>query len=161
MYKVYILKCADQSLYVGCTNNVETTEWIEKRRSLHKTPSSSGTPIFGKFFDSKRSPPTGGPNQKLDTTKKIELDTACLRNIKWYERALHVTYLHIISDDRSRWRATMSSNKLGGVPCETREALYRFFAVLKPIDDEAWALVIGKMTKLGPEMSLRRLEQEG
>ena len=51
----------------------------------------------------------------------------------------------------------MSDNKMGGVPCETREALDRFFDEIDDGDDVKWAKVIRKMTRLGVKKTLRRL----
>lgn len=54
----------------------------------------------------------------------------------------------------------MSDNKMGGVPTHTRDALYRFFDAQNDKDDEEWAAVIDKMTKLGPKESMKRLKKK-
>lgn len=47
---------------------------------------------------------------------------------------------------------------MGGVPRETRDALYDFFEELDDGDDGVWAKVIRKMTKLGAKKSLQKLK---
>jgi len=52
----------------------------------------------------------------------------------------------------------MSKNKMGGVPSETRNALYGFFDKMQSADDKTWARVIREiMTRVGPRESLKRL----
>jgi hypothetical protein len=48
---------------------------------------------------------------------------------------------------------------MGGVPSNTRDALYRFFEKMAPEDDLVWAEVIQKMTNLGAKKSLERLKK--
>lgn len=54
----------------------------------------------------------------------------------------------------------MSSNKMGGVPEETRDALYKFFEAIDGADDTQWAKVIKRITKLGHQKSLKRLKKK-
>jgi hypothetical protein len=53
----------------------------------------------------------------------------------------------------------MSKNKMGGVPSQTRDALYRFFEKMRDSDDQTWSEVISKMTELGAKKSLERLNK--
>lgn len=54
----------------------------------------------------------------------------------------------------------MSSNKMGGVPDESREALYKLIEKMDAGNDERWAKVIRKITRLGPKKALRRLKRK-
>ncbi len=53
----------------------------------------------------------------------------------------------------------MSDNKMGGVPPQTRAALYRFFERQNSSDDAAWARVIDTMTQLGVVKTLEKLKE--
>ncbi len=53
----------------------------------------------------------------------------------------------------------MSDNKMGGVPDESRNALYKLMEKLDAGNDGRWAKVIRKITKLGPKKALRRLKR--
>lgn len=56
----------------------------------------------------------------------------------------------------------MSTDKMGGWPTRTRDALYDFKPVANASagDDAGWAEVIRKMTKLGLEKTRKRLFKE-
>ena len=53
----------------------------------------------------------------------------------------------------------MSSNKMGGVPSETRDALYEMLERVNSQNDSIWAKAIGQMTKLGPKKAMERLNR--
>ncbi len=51
----------------------------------------------------------------------------------------------------------MSSNKMGGVPSNTRSALYRMLERVDDQNDAEYAAVIDKLTELGPQRTLERI----
>lgn len=56
----------------------------------------------------------------------------------------------------------MSDNKMGGVPSETRDALYKLFDVQSyrsDASDTQWAKAIRKLTELGPKKALELMEK--
>ncbi len=59
--------------------------------------------------------------------------------------------------DRLGKGTQMSDNKMGGVPSKTRDALYDFFDAQRDEDDEDWAKIIRKITRLGPRKTMKKL----
>ena len=51
MYSVYILECADKTLYIGCTNNIERRirEHNTSKRGAHYT--KIRRPVLLKYFE--------------------------------------------------------------------------------------------------------------
>lgn len=59
MYFVYILECADKTLYVGCTNN------IERRLFQHNNSK------YGAHYTKTRRPVTLKYTEKFETLKEV------------------------------------------------------------------------------------------
>jgi putative endonuclease len=77
MHFVYILECADKTLYVGCTNN------LEKRLNQHNNLKSGAhytkirRPVFLKYFEKYRTLKRGRAREaelkRLERGEKLEL----------------------------------------------------------------------------------------
>jgi putative endonuclease len=77
MYSVYILQCADNSLYVGCTNDLERRfkEHNESKRGAHYT--KIRRPVVLKYSEKYKTLAAARAREaeikRFDRKKKLEL----------------------------------------------------------------------------------------